>query len=766
MKTSRKTSALNRCILETLESRQMMAAGDLDKLFSGDGRQTIALANGFALFATDVAVQTDGKTVVAGTFGKANGDGAADFAVARFNFDGTLDKTFGRDKNGIAVAHLSKGGGRDEVNAVVIQPDGRIVVAGRADVGRIGFDTVDFAVARFMPDGSLDNSFDENGLRTIQFHELSEANDVAIQRDGKIVLVGQSFDSGNVDFAIVRLNRDGSLDGSFNGGGKKTIDFGGSEDASGVAIDAAGRIVIVGKSRNAVPRSRFAVARLSTTGAPDSSFNGNGRVLTEFVGLPSASARDIVIQPDGKMVVAGNLRRADGDRFVLARYISNGQLDTPFGTAGSVETPFPQVIVSGVIQSIDGGFVVGGTSNGKFALGKYTATGQLNTSFGNGGKVVTDFGAAGTAAFAGLARGPGRRIVMAGGDLFKTARFLDEGANRVSISASSRSATEGGTSGLLHVRRNETVPIPTRVFFNIGGTASRSDYSATNLTFPSGSPGGGILGGALSGLTVIDLGARPSTTLSGPLAFVDIPAGQSQIDVRVTASNDALLEGTETAIFTIAPNAAYEITPLSTFETVFINDRTNVQINFQTPGASPAGYIADVGGIFGVRGNGLTFGWDADNTANARIRNNAGSPDSRYDTLIKMQDGVDRKWEIALPNGVYEVHLVAGDPSFTDSVYKLNLESVLSLEGTPSGNTRWFERTMWIPVNDGRLTLSNAAGAINNKIAYIDIKAAPVGVSATRAVTDNIPVLLGGTQSSPLIRPPLFSTQPIRELIP
>src|SRR5262245_8830919 len=115
MNPSRKSSVLQQCILETLESRQLMAAGDLDKLFSGDGRQTIALANGMALFGTDVAVQADGKTVVAGVFGKANGEGATDFALARFNFDGTLDKTFGRDRNGIAVAHLSKSGGRDGV---------------------------------------------------------------------------------------------------------------------------------------------------------------------------------------------------------------------------------------------------------------------------------------------------------------------------------------------------------------------------------------------------------------------------------------------------------------------------------------------------------------------------------------------------------------------------------------------------------------------------------------------------------------------------
>jgi hypothetical protein len=177
---------------------------------------------------------------------------------------------------------------------------------------------------------------------------------------------------------------------------------------------------------------------------------------------------------------------------------------------------------------------------------------------------------------------------------------------------------------------------------------------------------------------------------------------------------------------------------------VAIRDRTSVFVNFQAPGpvpASPLQYVADVGQVFGNRGNGLSYGWDADNTANARTRNNPASPDARFDSMIKMQDGVNRTWEMAVPNGMYSVQLDAGDPDFTDSIFRLNLEGKLALEGTPGGDVRWFERSFNVLVTDGRLTLSNAAGSVNNKIAFLHITPAAPGALAG-PTTVNIPVRL------------------------
>lgn len=147
-----------------------------------------------------------------------------------------------------------------------------------------------------------------------------------------------------------------------------------------------------------------------------------------------------------------------------------------------------------------------------------------------------------------------------------------------------------------------------------------------------------------------------------------------------------------------------------------------IAVNFQTPSSqTPPGYLADSGAVFGDRGNGQSYGWNASATSLSRDRNNPNSPDQRYDTLIHTQLYGTRVWEIAVPNGQYSVHLVAGDPSFIDSIYKYNVEGVLTVSGTPTSNSHFIEGTMTVTVNDGKLTVSNAAGSKNNKIDFIEI---------------------------------------------
>jgi fibronectin type 3 domain-containing protein len=137
----------------------------------------------------------------------------------------------------------------------------------------------------------------------------------------------------------------------------------------------------------------------------------------------------------------------------------------------------------------------------------------------------------------------------------------------------------------------------------------------------------------------------------------------------------------------------------------------------------PTGYINDIGLAYGDRGNGLTFGWNIDNTANARDRDASNSPDERYDSFNHMQKPSDPNafWEIAVPNGTYSIHLAAGDPLAIDSVFAIDAEGILVLSGTPTNANHWVEATATVTVTDGRLTISNAPGAINNKIDFIDI---------------------------------------------
>ena len=148
---------------------------------------------------------------------------------------------------------------------------------------------------------------------------------------------------------------------------------------------------------------------------------------------------------------------------------------------------------------------------------------------------------------------------------------------------------------------------------------------------------------------------------------------------------------------------------------------TGARINFQPAGVPvPPGYIADTGAVYGSRGNGFTYGWNAVNSNETRDRNNALSPDQRYDTLAQTQRGGNFFWELAVPNGRYGVTLVMGDPSFTDSVYAASIEGVLTTPVTPTSTRRWTEQFRIVNVTDGRLTIRNATGAVNNKFAFVE----------------------------------------------
>jgi glucose/arabinose dehydrogenase len=163
---------------------------------------------------------------------------------------------------------------------------------------------------------------------------------------------------------------------------------------------------------------------------------------------------------------------------------------------------------------------------------------------------------------------------------------------------------------------------------------------------------------------------------------------------------------TYTATYTPAPGGTF--TPYA-------------KVNFQ-PAAAPTvtGYVPDSGGSYGPR-NGFTYGWNADIGAQTRDRNSSSSPDQRYDTLIHTQRGGTYSWGISVPNGTYRVRVVAGDASYFDSVYKVAVEGTLAINQTPTSAARWVDRTVVVNVSDTRLTISNAAGASNNKHCFVTI---------------------------------------------
>jgi uncharacterized delta-60 repeat protein len=210
------------------------APGDLDPTFSGDGEQTTDFAGGLDR-AYGIAVQTDGKIVVAGSSVSAAGD--TDFALARYNANGNLDNNF--DGDGKVTTDI--GGLDNAIRAIALQPDGKIVVAGYADNSVTLWN---FALARYNPDGSLDTSFSGDGKQALDFnlgYDLATA--LVIQADGKIVVGGSVDIFAGDNFGLMRFNADGSLDTSFSGDGMQSTDFGGDDGLGGLVLQANGRIV-------------------------------------------------------------------------------------------------------------------------------------------------------------------------------------------------------------------------------------------------------------------------------------------------------------------------------------------------------------------------------------------------------------------------------------------------------------------------------------------------------------------------------------------
>jgi uncharacterized delta-60 repeat protein len=361
--------------------------GGLDPTFGSGGKVTTA----FGGDDTAMALQADGKIVMVGGSG-------TDFLLARYNLDGSLDTSFGA--GGLVTSDVGAGS-NDEARAVAIQSDGKIVVAGNAVVGRTPNNqfNFDFAVARFNVDGSLDASFGSGGKATADFNgQTDRAFAVAIQTDGKIVVAGSAAPATGVstDFAVARFNSNGTPDPSFGSGGQLTTDVGGANDiAQNVLLQPDGAILVSGVlSLGSDPTlGHGGVARYAANGAPDSGFGSAGKLT-----LPNVSLGDaLALQSDGKILVAGSVPVGGTSHFALMRLDGNGNADGTFGSAGLVTTGFSTLDDFGraVALQTDGRIVVAGQSSNRsnpdFAIARFATNGAPDTSFGTGGKLTIDF---------------------------------------------------------------------------------------------------------------------------------------------------------------------------------------------------------------------------------------------------------------------------------------------------------------------------------------------------------------------------------------
>ncbi|MEJ2616458.1 MAG: T9SS type A sorting domain-containing protein [Ignavibacteriaceae bacterium] len=377
--------------------------GEEDNLFGDDGRIVTRLGVAEDKIRS-LAIQEDNKIIALGsTFNGSN----YDFALIRYNQDGTCDNSF----NGDGIATTDIGELKDYAYSAAIQEDGKIIAAGYTDNGSNN----DFALARYNPDGTLDSSFETNGLVITDIGTLNDhAKSVAIQEDGKIIAAGYTYNGSDWDFALVRYNQDGTRDNSFSGDGIVTTDIGELNDyAYSVAIQEDGKIIAGGFTDNG-SNNDFVLVRYNKDGTIDDSFGTYGIVITD---IGNDGAISIKIQDNGKIIAAGE------SDFILTliRYNDDGPLDSLFGSGGKVITP--EVYNEGINSSVDvqsnGKIIAAGTTYNRgdrdFALVRYLTNGELDTTFGINGISTTSIGAANThnLAYSSVVQNDGK-IVVAG----------------------------------------------------------------------------------------------------------------------------------------------------------------------------------------------------------------------------------------------------------------------------------------------------------------------------------------------------------------
>lgn len=346
--------------------------GSLDNTFNSDGRVTTHI--GVDSHAKSIALQNDGKIIVVGwSTDTITTDYSTNITLVRYNIDGSLDNSF--DNDGIVTTSLGSFTS-DRAYSVAIQNDGKILVAG--NITYSGNNGKDFVLLRYNTDGSLDNSLNSVGFVITPISFESTAYSIAIQNDGKILVAGTT-ELLLYSFTVVRYNTDGSLDNSFDNDGIVNTTIGSINNAYSLAIQSDGKIVVAGDTKLS-NQIIFALVRYNPDGSLDNSFDVDGKVTTPFVTNPTSptlsTAYSVAIQNDGKIVAVGCTNTTTTNDFALVRYMPDGSLDNSFNSDGIVTTHIlgSEIGYSIAIQNDGKIVVVGKTSNGieyDFALVRY-----------------------------------------------------------------------------------------------------------------------------------------------------------------------------------------------------------------------------------------------------------------------------------------------------------------------------------------------------------------------------------------------------------
>ncbi len=360
-------------------------AGALDSSFGTNGI-VITDFNALGAEAYAIQIQSDGKIVVAGSAEGTNYN--PDFAVARYNSDGSLDFTFGTEGKVLTPIDIEA----DYARSLAILADGKLIAAGSSTIA--GIDK--FALVKYNFDGTIDSTFGTNG-KTTTFVGLGDGypTSMQIQIDGKIIVAGSLFNGADNDFVLVRYDQDGIVDSSFGVNGFATTNISsGYDQVNSIALQSDGKIVAGGYS-GVSPNFNFTLVRYNTTGYVDSSFAENGIAITSID--ISSIIKSIIIQPDQKIVAAGSAYSDyyDSQLFALARYNFDGNLDSSFNLNGKLTTliSWNYDQANAVLIMPDEKILAAGTMDDNwdmsYGLVRYNSNGSVDSSFGNNAIVKT-----------------------------------------------------------------------------------------------------------------------------------------------------------------------------------------------------------------------------------------------------------------------------------------------------------------------------------------------------------------------------------------
>jgi uncharacterized delta-60 repeat protein len=406
-------------------SASWAAPGDLDSSFDLDGKLTFRVSTNNFGFDQAKAVLIQGDGKIVIVGGSDNGIG-----LVRLLSNGAPDPAFGAA--GVIRTSLSP----DDtlyVSGGALQSDGKILVVGQANLA-LSTTFADLFVARFLTNGVLDPGFGTNGLAYLDlgFDDIGQA--VALQADGRIVLAAYAYDfiQSEGHFLAVRLLANGAPDPTFDGDGRAEAFLPGSTgpQPTSVCVQADARLLLAGYAWVNDTNVIF-LARFNTNGAMDGSFGSSGIVSTSL-GLTNASVSAVAVQTNGRIVVAGDASLVLDNYLLAARYLTNGVLDPEFDRDGLALVPG----ASGRALAVqpDGRLLIAGSAGSDFGLFRFDTVGNPDASFGAGGRVQTQLSPGSDSAFA-VALQPDRKAVLAGSAFlnsafqFATARYITEDAS-------------------------------------------------------------------------------------------------------------------------------------------------------------------------------------------------------------------------------------------------------------------------------------------------------------------------------------------------